>query len=148
MECAPSDGADPVDAALARFGLPAGLIDRPHIAAALDAQVRLEEEGRGDQFLMRVLCAQLFSLGQVADALLVWRAKQCNFDTHCAIDVQLLCGAGLDATKAFLKGSASDGATHALEYLRHCEACGNFAGFTVEQKMDELRQFYRVGAGE
>ena len=94
-----SDGWEGVDAALCRFGLPAKRVDRPAITAALEEQIRLEADEVGDQFLMRLLCAQLFSLGAVEDSLLIWRAKRCNFDTHCGIDVQFLCGAGLERTK-------------------------------------------------
>ncbi|AMV30459.1 hypothetical protein VT84_39060 [Gemmata sp. SH-PL17] len=132
-----------VEAALHRFGLPASIADRPTIGAALDEQIRLEVNEIGDQFLMRLLCAQLFSLGIVEDVLLIWRAKQCNFDTHCGIDVALLCGAGLEVTKQFLEAVKTDEASEALEYIRHCESCGNFAEFTVAGELAELRRFYR-----
>ena len=132
-----------VTAALGRFGLPAKPADRASITAALDEQIRLETDWVGDQLLMRVLCAQLFSLGVVEDVPLVWRAKECNFDTHCGIDVTLLCGAGLEETKSFLAVAGTAEATAALEYIRHCEA-GNFAGFTPAATLAELRRFYQV----
>jgi hypothetical protein len=135
-----------VNAALARFGLSAKPSDRPAIIAALEEQIRLEADETGDQFLMRLLCGLLFSLGVVEDALVVWRAKQCNFDTHCGIDVAFLCGAGLEETKAYLAAVGTEGATAALEYLRHCEACGNFARFSVAGEVAELRRFYGADA--
>jgi hypothetical protein len=138
------DGWQGVDAALARFGLPANPADRTAIIASLEEQIRLEAEGVGDQFLMRLLCGLLFSLGVVEDSLLVWRAKECNFDTHCGIDVAFLCGAGLEESKAFLAVAGTEDAAAALEYLRHCEACGNLAGFTVAKELTELRRFYGV----
>ena len=104
------DDWEGVNAALARFGLPARPEDRDAIIAALDEQVRLEADEEGDQFLMRLLCVQLFSLGQVEDSLRVWRAKLCNFDTHCGIDVQFVCGAGLEPTKAYLRHVGGDDA--------------------------------------
>jgi hypothetical protein len=140
------DGWQGVNAALARFGVPARPADRPAIIAALEEQIRLEADAVGDQFLMRLLCGLLFSLGQVEDSLLVWRAKQCNFDTHCGIDVAFLCGAGLEQTKALLAAAGTEDAAAALEYLRHCEACGDFAGFSVAGEVAELRRFYRVGS--
>lgn len=112
------------------------------VTAALGEQVRLVADEIGDQFLMRLLCGLLFSLGHAEDSLSVWRAKQCNFDTHCGIDVAFLCGAGLEETKAFLAAVGTDEAAAALEYIRHCEACGNFAGFSVAGKVAELRRFY------
>ena len=61
------DGCEVVDAGLARFGLPPRPEDRDAIIAALDEQMALEVDEEGDQFLMRLLCAQLFSLGRVED---------------------------------------------------------------------------------
>lgn len=138
------EGWEGVEAALNRFSLPAKPTDRLAVIAALEEQIRLEADEAGDQFLMRLLCAQLFSLGLPEDSLLVWRAKSCNFDTHCGIDVSLLCGAGLEETKAFLAAAGTEEATAALEYIRHCEECGNFAEFSVAGEQAEHRRFYRV----
>jgi hypothetical protein len=138
------DGWQGVNAALTRFGVPAKPDDRSAIITALDEQMRLEADEVGDQFLMRLLCGLLFSLGQVEDSLLVWRAKQSNFDTHCGIDVAFLCGAGLEETKAYLSAVGTDEATSALECVRHCEAHGNFAKFSVASEVAELRRFYGV----
>lgn len=140
------DGWAGVNAAIARFGIPAQPGDRPAILAALEEQIRLEAEEIGDQFLMRLLCGLLFTLGVAEDALAVWRAKQCNFDTHCGIDVAYLCGTGLEETKAFLAATATEEALSALEYVRHCEDCGNFDGFGVAKEVAELRRFYGVGS--
>jgi hypothetical protein len=135
------------ETALRRFGLPAKLADRPAIIAALEEQIRLETDFRGDQNLLRLLCAQLFSLGMVEDSLLVWRAKSCNFDTHCGIDVALLCGAGLEPTKAFFVTVGTKEADNALKYIQHCEACGDFAEFSFEDAMAEHRRFYHGETG-
>ena len=136
------DGWQGVNAAVARFGVPARPADHAAVVAALEDQIRLEVDEAGDQFLMRLLCGLLFSLGRAEDSLLVWRAKQCNFDTHCGIDVAFLCGAGLEETKAYLAATGTGEATAALEYIRHCEACGNFTGFGVADTVAELRRFY------
>jgi hypothetical protein len=139
---AEDDGWDGVDAALARHGLPAKPADRPAIIAALEDQIRLEADEAGDQDLMRLLCAQLFSLGLAEDSLRVWRAKQCNFDTHCAIDVQFLCGAGLAQTKEFLACANGDDARDALSYISDCESKGNFADFSVRGVIERARAYF------
>jgi hypothetical protein len=136
------DDWDGVNAALGRYGLPAKLTDRPPIIAALEEQIGLESREEGDHYVMRLLCVQIFSLGLAEDSLLVWRAKSCNFDTMCGIDVHLLCGAGLEPTKSFLAGVGGEDADEALEYLRKCEACGDFEGFSVERASAEHREDY------
>ena len=98
----------------------------------------------GDQFLMRLLCAQLFSLGFVEDSLLVWRAKPCNFDTHLGIDTQFLFGAGLESTKEFLRGAGSEEAVDALDYISRCEAANDFGSFTIERVLKQTQEFYGV----
>src|SRR5690349_9772025 len=100
-----------------RYGLPAAPADRADIVATLEEEIRREATAEGDHFLMRLLCALLFSLGRVEDALLIWRAKSCNRDTMFGIDVEFLCGAGLPETKAFLAGVGTPAAEEALEYL-------------------------------
>ena len=140
-----SDGSDSVDTALRQYGLPANLADRETICAALREQIRLEADEVGDQFLMRLLCAQLFSIGEVGDALLIWEAKSCNFDTNLGIDVQFLCGAGLDQTTAFLAAEGGEAARDALAYVRDCESSGDFARFPVANALSYAKQFYGVG---
>jgi hypothetical protein len=137
-------GWEGTNAALARFGLPARPTDRAAIIDALQEQIRLQADEAGDHCLMRLLCAQLFSLGVVEDALLLWRAKECNFDTHCGIDVQFLCGAGLEPTKAFLRRDGSDDALAALDYIVRCEGADDFANFNVQEVLQFARQFYHV----
>ena len=135
-----------VNAALARFGIPAKAADREAIIAALEEQIALEADDAADQFLMRLLCGLLFSIGVAEDSLLVWRAKECNFDTHCGIDVAFLCGAGLEETKTFLASVGTKDAAAALEYLRECEESGHFAEFSVAGEIAELRRFYEPDA--
>src|SRR4051794_41965527 len=96
------DGWEGVDAALARFGLPARPEDRDAIIAALDEQMALEADERGDQFLIRLLCAQLFSLGRVEDSLRVWRAQACHFDTPPRGGGEVVGGGGAGGTRGGL----------------------------------------------
>jgi hypothetical protein len=136
-----SDEREGVNAAYARYGLPPALTDRPAIIAALEEEIRREATEDGDHYLMRLLCAQLFSLGVVEDSLLIWRAKACNGDTMFGIDVRLLCGAGLDRTKAFLAGVGTAAAAEALEYIRKCQDEGIFKQFEVAAALAEYRHF-------
>jgi hypothetical protein len=55
-----------------------------------------------DTEAMKLCCVQLFNHGSLADVPLIWQAKESSWDAHFSIDVQLLCGAGVTATKAFL----------------------------------------------
>lgn len=133
-----------VRAALDQFGLPADLSRRGAIIEALKAQVRLEADEEGDHDLMRLLCVQLFSLGQAEDALLIWRAKTCNFDTMCGLDVQFMCGAGLDRTREHLREAGTPEALAALDYLEKCEAAGDFAEFSVDETVRQARDYFEV----
>lgn len=102
--------------------------------ATLDELRRLldEEQAHGpeaDTLLMKLLCVQLFNAGTLDDVLRIWEAKQSSFDAACSIDVQLLCGAGLDDTKRYLAGLRDEAARQALEYVTTCERAGDFDGF-------------------
>ena len=133
-----------VDDAIQRYGLPPAVEHRTAILAELEAEIAKEADEEGDQFLMRLLCAQLFCIGNVEDSLAVWAAKSCNFDTHCGIDVQLACGAGLDETKTFLAGQSSELAADALTYISECQETGDFDNFSREYWVNEHRRFYDV----
>jgi len=91
--------------ALQEFGLPASPLDRQAIRHLLEVETDQERRGKGQPEILRTLCGQLFSIGNVEDSLLIWQAKTSSFDSMCGLDVQFLCGAGLDATKAFLADS-------------------------------------------
>jgi len=131
-----------VEAALGRFGFPAVHSQRSDILTELWKQIRLVEAEKGDELLLRLLCAQLFSIGVVEDSLAVWAAKSCSFDTMAGIDVQFMCGAGLEETKQFLRSTATEPSLAALEYLRECEASGDFEEYAVESVLEATREFY------
>lgn len=134
------------DESLARFGLappPEALAPIRELLAAEAAKER-EEQGTGDVDLIRLCCVQLFSAGQTSDALLVWSAKDASFDLACGIDVQLLCGAGLDATKEFLASHPSARARAALERIAACQKSGDFDGFTPAAHLQYYRGYYGV----
>lgn len=129
-----ADGDDVVERHLRRYGFwpAAGDLDQVRAALARDATRVRDDEDDVSGDLMRLCCVQLFNAGVVSDALLIWDAKMANFDTACGLDIQFLCGAGLDETKAFLAAQADvPKATDALEYLLACEAARDFEDFTV-----------------
>jgi len=135
-----------------KFGLLPDEHSLPIIRQALAVEIRrhragndISRESPDDSFeepddmeLLRVLCIQLFAAGHVSDSLLIWRAKRASFDTGCGLDIQFLCGAGLDATRDFL---ARSGATDAVEYLDHCVVAGDFARFTPEDHLKYYRRY-------
>jgi hypothetical protein len=127
---------------LSRFGThPTG--------SSLDEIRQLLREARAagpeaDTLAMKVLCVQLFNHGSVEDILEIWRAKESSWDAHASIDIQLICGAGLAATKEHLAAAADGEARAALEYVGRCEAAGDFDGFTPTERSAWYDQYYGV----
>lgn len=121
------------DESLRRYGLRPSGADLPEVRELLRAHAALERQsqGNGDTALMKLCCVQLFNAGDLGDVLTIWNAKESSWDAHCSIDVQLLCGAGLEETKACLADNGSDAASEALEYLLAYEAEGEFTDFSV-----------------
>lgn len=108
-------GARPDAGTVVRSGLVATLLsevvpaDAPLVRALTReeiAAVREAGDGCGDTLL--ACCWLLFMLGDVEDALLIWKAKNLNFDTHCYIDSVLLISQGPDATAAFAQAQGLD----------------------------------------
>jgi hypothetical protein len=142
------------DEALQKFGLPASPEYRDEIRDLLTNEINLEKKrfvaneaeldviGRGEIETLRTFCLQLFSLGFPDDSLLIWDAKESTWDNHCSIDVQLLCGAGISATKTFLATSKADTAQAALQYIIECEQSGDFTDWTPQTTIDYYRQYY------
>jgi hypothetical protein len=133
-----------VDEALERFGLTPDDQSLKTIKEMLIEETRKESQcqGLGDTELMKLCSIQLFSKGFVEDSLLIWQAKTASMDADCSIDIQLLCGAGLDETKAFLANIHSSSAISALNRIRLCEENGDFEGFSVRDYLDFYRSYY------
>ncbi len=94
--------------------------------------------------MLRTLSVQLFSLGVIDDSLLIWEAKQSSFDASFAVDIQFICGAGLEATKAYLAGLSDPSAIAALKYLTMCEQSGDFASWSPQASVEEYRRYYTL----
>ena len=128
--------------ALKKFGLPAAQIHGDEIRSLLANEIQRERDGEAGEEMLRTLCVQLFSLGHVDDALLIWDAKQSSFDASCGLDIQFVCGAGLEPTKNFLAHCAAPPATAALEYLRECEATGDFEEWTPQKTLSDYQRYF------
>ncbi len=115
-------------------------IVRDLLVVELNAQ---ENEAENDE-LLRYLCCLLFLAGHITDSTLIWEAKSTSFDNMCGIDIQLLCGAGLEETVDFLSKDNSEVASDALEYLKECIESGDFQNFTVSDYKDYLYKYYNV----
>lgn len=70
---------------------------------------------------------------QIEDCLLLWKAKNTDFDTFCGLDIQLIPFMGVPATVTYLQTSHDPDATKALEYILECNENGDF---------DELDNYY------
>lgn len=134
------------DELLERLGLAPAACELDAVRALLADQTARERrcQGDGDTDVMRLCCVQLFSAGELRDVLPIWAAKTASFDAAGAVDVQLLCGAGLEATKRFLRGQPSREAEAALSHVLQCERSGDFAGFSPGQQMEGYRRYYGV----
>ena len=130
--------------ALQKFGFPASPTHRDEIRQLLAEEIERERNGGSGEEMLRTLCLQLFSLGVADDSLLIWDAKQSSFDAGCGLDVQFLCGAGLDITKQFLAKSATKAASAALEYLGECEKTGDFDGWTPHKTIADYQKYYEI----
>ncbi|MBO9555112.1 hypothetical protein [Cellulomonas sp.] len=130
------------DELLRRYGTRPDDADLDEIRRLLDTQRALGPDA--DTLTMKLLCVQLFNAGHVEDVLRIWQAKESGFDAHCSIDVQLLCGTGLDATRRHLAAVPGEVAQQALTYLEECVRSGDFDEFDVEDRAAWYDQYYRV----
>jgi hypothetical protein len=130
--------------AIQKFGLPANPTSREEICAAFEQALRNEGTEESDHELILCLAAQLFSIGNVEDCLLIWRAKSDNFDLGCSIDVQLLCGAGIEETKSYLAAHGSEDALKALKYLQRGIEAGDFKDWSVPKWIAYYRRYYHL----
>ena len=131
------------DESLARFGLVPSEEDLLQIREILAREAEAERAGTGRQDdLARLCCVQLFSHGKQEDILRIWDAKESGFDMASVVDVQFLCGAGLDATKRFLASLHDERAEAALSYIAECEDAGDFDEFSPEGYLQGQREYF------
>jgi hypothetical protein len=101
--------------------------DRALVRYLLEQEIGVHEPpGWGVGENIKLCAYMLYKLRNIEDCLLIWAAKTTNFDTHCGIEVQLLTGAGLNATINYLEIQGTNEALDAASYLRACEQTGDF----------------------
>jgi hypothetical protein len=121
---------------LAIYGLVPADDDLPRIRALLDRELKARGEGTAVDDLALLCCVQLFSRGKFEDIGRIWAAKNTDFDFACMIEAHLLCGAGVEATKAYLKAQSDP---ELLEALANIEAWGD--EFDDFSPADHLRSY-------
>ncbi len=133
-----------VEAHLERYGLHIGQQDAPEIRRVLRNEIGVESlrQGAGDTEMMRLCCTQLFSLGQEEDIRLIWQAKTSSMDADGAIDIQLLCGRGLEETIRFLSTQPDNVSRQAIQRIHEYREHGFFEGFTPASWLQSLDDYY------
>ncbi len=133
-----------IDEIIEKFGLMPEQEDINTIRDLLRDQIAKEtrEQGSGDTEVMRLLCVQLFNFGNVEDISLIWDAKMTSMDAGIAIEVQLLCGIGIEQTKEYLLNCTYQWANKVFQYLIECEQSGDFLNFSKENQMDFYREYF------
>jgi hypothetical protein len=129
---------------LSRFSLVPVAADLPEIRRLIQSLIADDE--RDSNGPLKLLCIQLFSARIPSDALLIYKAKTSSFDAACYIDIQLVCGAGLEPTKAFLRESSEADAKKLLALLEDGNSAGNFDGFTPERHLEFYRRYYGLSS--
>ena len=129
---------------LARFGLTPVADDLPEIRRLIESAIA--DTNRASNEPLKLLCTQLFSAGIPSDALPIYEAKMSSFDAGCSIDIQLVCGAGLEATEECLRSSSVPEAIELLTLLDRCKRAGDFAGFTPQQQLASYRRYYGLSS--
>jgi hypothetical protein len=134
-----------VDESLKLFGMTPSEEQLPRIREMLEQEADKERHGRErTEDLALLCCVQLFSRGQLEDVLRIWAAKRSGFDLASYLEVQLLCGAGLEETKQFLSRQTDPEAGKALTYLTKCEQAGDFTGFSPAAFLNTYRNYFGV----
>jgi hypothetical protein len=97
-----------------------------------------------EEDLALLCCVQLFARGLLEDVLRIWDAKSAGFDLGGLVDVQLLCGAGLQETMLFLASQPGPTAVAALDRICECESTGDFETFSPAEHLAHYRKYFGV----
>lgn len=126
----------------------AGMIARNHAERQISPrgnEVELTETEEYGDDLHLLCCVQLFSRAYLEDVLLIWAQKQSSFDSFCYIDVEHMCGAGLEETKQFLRNHPAPEATAALHHVESCEVCGEkYTDWSPSSWLQQWKEYFRV----
>jgi len=69
-----------------------------------------------------------------------------SFDAGCYIDAQLVCGAGIERTKAVLLDCREPEAEKLLDHLESCISAGDFESFTPARHLEFYREYYGLSS--
>lgn len=88
-----------------------------------------DDENEDDEYFESIYWCSLFlyEIGDVNDVNILWKAKNIDFDTYCAFDIQFLIGAGLERTIEHLNSKKDKDSKKALEYILDCKDAGDFS---------------------
>jgi hypothetical protein len=130
---------------LKRFGVIPPDDGLSEIRNLLAQEAAAERHGKPrEDDLALLCCVQLFSRGLLEDVLRIWDAKRSGMDLGCYLDVQFLCGAGLEETKRFLKTEPGSAASAALRYIEKCEQSGDFRDFSPASHLEQYKSYFRL----
>jgi hypothetical protein len=87
---------------------------------------------------LRILCFLLFSIGNVEDCELIWKAKMLNMDTGCMIDTVYLCGAGYNKTLFYLINKED------LEKMKQYIVKNIGEEFRKDEVIEEFMDYYGI----
>lgn len=134
------------DESLVTFGLVPADEHLPEIRRLLahEAAIERSRNGEREEDLALLCCVQLFSRGFLEDVLCIWDAKCAGFDLGSYLDIELLCGAGLVQTKAYLRGAGRAEAVRALAAIEDAERSGRFADFSPGTYLSQQRAYFRA----
>ncbi len=133
-------------ACIDQFGFEPVEAELTTIRELLAAEAELECSGAGgmrEDDLALACCVQLFANADPADSIRIHRAKRSRFDLACYLDFELTCGAGVDATKAWLVSHPSPAASALLAEIRQREP--ELAGFEPADYLTFWRGYFTGG---
>nr|WP_154982935.1 hypothetical protein [Paenibacillus xylanexedens] len=106
-------------------------------------QQEMENREAEEHEVLKLLCIMLFAIGSVEDTELIWQAKRKNQDAGSYIDVQLLCGAGVEETIVYLEKKGGEQAHDQVLYLKKCELY-DFVDFSKDEWLSGYRGYYGI----
>lgn len=134
------DEADVID----RFGLPPDPAD----VSAIRVAARTELDGASPNgAVLRAYCVQLFAHADPSDALLIDRARKATPGGVGGIGLRLRYGAGIEATKAYLRGESSPAARSLLGELEEHERVFGYDDWTPGETLAEWHAYYDQSVG-
>jgi len=104
--------------------------DRAFAIALLDKFIAIRKTPDGNMPVedLMLACYNLALHNTVEDCLIIWEAKNADFDTYCGLDLQLVLFAGFEKTIDFLQQHESFEALDVAGYIDRCKAADDLDG--------------------